>query len=123
MRLRIEYFDQNESFAPFLPRAGRVVAELSSTDGATDWFLLKLDEPFEYQITSGAPPGSGWRLARVSHFLIRSRWQDHKVGDVAPTSVFVLIVDEESVPSASTVSVEGYEHVAWGMCHVEPDGA
>ena len=47
MRLRIEYFDQNESFAPFLPRAGRVVAELSSTDGATDWFLLKLDEPFE----------------------------------------------------------------------------
>jgi hypothetical protein len=123
MRLRIEYFDQNESFAPFLPREGRVVAELSSTGGATDWYLLKLDEPFEYQTTRGALPGSPWRLVRVSHFLIRSRWQDHRVGGVAPTSVFILIVDEESVPGTSTISVEDYEHVAWGMCHVEPDGA
>jgi len=85
MRLRITYHDHNEHFARHLPRAGRVAARLSATDGVDDWFLLKLD-----------------------------------VGDRTPTSVFILIVSEASVPRRSPISVQDYDHVAWGMCHGEP---
>jgi hypothetical protein len=102
----------------FCPRAGRVVAQLSFEGETTDWTLLELDEPFEYQLQEGL----NWRLIRVTHFLIRSRWQGYKVGEAAPTSVFILTVEEGAVPVASPINIEDYMHAAWGMCHVEQDG-
>ncbi len=45
LRLLIEYFDQNEAFAQFLPRTGTVRRELRSANGGGPWFLVDLDEP------------------------------------------------------------------------------
>jgi hypothetical protein len=122
VRLRIEYADQNDAFARFLPRAGRVLSQLSTTDGIADWFLVELDEPFDYQLARGAFPGRGWRVARITHFLVRSRWLGHKIGDADPPSVFIVIVEEGAAPLASPIALDKYLHVAWGMCHVEQDG-
>jgi hypothetical protein len=43
LRLRIEYFDQNENVAPLLPREGVVERELQLAGSRGPWFLLRLD--------------------------------------------------------------------------------
>jgi hypothetical protein len=58
MRLRVEYADQNESFASYLPRTGQTVRSFTSDKGTVGWLLLRLDEPFEYQLKVG----DGFRL-------------------------------------------------------------
>ena len=100
MRLRVEYFDQNESLAASLPREGRVERELQFTDSRGPWFLVKLDAPLSYQ---GSP---------YSRLLLMSRWDGVPVGGNEPTSAFVLLVPQGVVPSPSH-SFKGFPHVAW----------
>jgi hypothetical protein len=102
LRLRIEYFDQNESFAASLPREGIVEDELQFTDSRGPWFLVKLDEPLSYQ-------GS-----RYSNLLLMSRWDGMPIGAKEPTSAFVLLVPQGVVPSPSH-SFKEFPHVAWAM--------
>ena len=116
-RVRIEYDDQNESFRSVLPRRGAIVGIFWDRSDNKDWALVHLDEPFEWQLRVGEP--YQFRLLHIDHFLIKSRWSDHAIGDTEPTSVFVLLVERGFVPQGSVIEVRKYVHVVWGMCHSE----
>jgi len=103
MRLRIEYFDQNESFAAQLPREGVVVAQPRSGDSELSWHLLHLDTPVTYE------------HAVYTHVLLASRWASHPLGGSEPTSVFILLVPQSQAMVADGFSHKRYLHVAWGM--------
>ena len=120
MRLRVEYSDQNKSFAAYLPRVGQTTRSFVSDDGTSGWFLLELDEPFEYQLKVGE--AFRFREIVVTHFLIRSRWQGHDVGAREPTPVFVLLVEKGALPLKEPIHVQHYVQAAWGMCTREPGG-
>lgn len=119
MRLRIEYLDQNEAFAPYLPREGVVSRELRDRSGVGPWFLVNLEEPLDYQLKVGEP--FQFRLAHVNAFLIRSRWEGSEVGDPDGTSIFILLVEEGRHPATDIIDAKSYVHIAWGMCRPAPD--
>ena len=116
-RVRIEYFDQNEDFAQLLPQSGNVLGAYLDVHGNSDWLLVQLDTPLEYQMKVGEP--FTFRLLRVRHFLIRSRWADHPTGGPDPTSVFILLVEESKSTVPDPFNPADYHHVAWGTCTVE----
>jgi hypothetical protein len=104
MRLRIEYFDQNEAFAAQLPREGTVVARPTSNDSNHAWCLVHLDTPVVYNDIAH------------THILVASRWEGYQVGASEPTSVFILLVPPSThVPDG--FSHHHYPHVAWGLAH------
>ena len=73
--------------------------------GNSGWYLLELDQPFDYQIKVGEP--YQFRGTTITHFLIRSRWLVHALGGPEPVSVFVLLVEDGSVPTqGETVAYE-----------------
>ncbi len=106
MRLRIEYFDQNESFAKQLPREGLVVAAPQSCDSPLHWHLVQLDAPVVYE--------------QVEHtlLLLAARWEGYPIGSTEPTSVFILLVPPSSSAVTDGFSHRHFPHIAWGMCHV-----
>ena len=101
MRARLDYFDQNESFAALLPREGTIERFLSSADGGK-WGLFHLDAPAEYEGKS------------YDYFLLRSRWAGYEIGGADATSVFILLVDDIA-KVRDGFDVKEFEHVAWGM--------
>ena len=117
MRLRVEYFDQNEEFARCLPRLGTVSLEFRDSKGAGPWYLFTLEEPFEHQLKSGEP--SSYNLVKIDAFLIRSRWDGRDVGDAEGVSVFLLLVEEGQHPIGPTINLDEFVHIAWGMCRPE----
>ena len=116
-RVRIEYFDQNESFRSFMPRRGAIVGMFRDLSGDKDWTLVRLDESFEWQLKVGEP--YQFRLLHIDHFLIKSRWSDHSIGDTEPTSVFVLLVEKDSMPQGNAIDVSKYVRAVWGTCYSE----
>jgi hypothetical protein len=107
MRLRIEYFDQNELFGAMLPREGVVVSKPRCADSKLAWYLMRLDVPLVYDGTE------------CSHFLLASRWRGQSIGESAATSVFILLVPSAAAASVSDgFSHKDFVHVAWGMSHV-----
>jgi hypothetical protein len=117
-RLRIDYADQNESFAPHLPRTGTVEAEVTVEGQARKWFLFALDEPFEFQF--GHSPLAPQILLNVSEFLVQSRWVGHEIGEAEPASVFIMLVREPLPPNASVVDTSFLLPIAWGTSYTEP---
>jgi hypothetical protein len=101
MRARLDYFDQNETFAALLPREGTIERFLSSADGGK-WGLFHLDAPPAYEGKS------------YDYFLLRSRWAGYEIGGPEATSVFVLLVDDVAKVQDG-FNVKEFEHVAWGM--------
>jgi hypothetical protein len=119
-RVTIEYADQNDAFARFLPRSGGVVSELSDTSGNAGWLLVDLDETFEYQVKVGEPPFR-FMGSTVTHFLVRSR-QKGVVADAAgAVPVFILLVEQGLLPQ-TPIDPKDYIQAAWGTCSVL-DGA
>lgn len=114
VRVRIDYFDQNESFARCLPRTGEVRGQYSSTEGADNWFLVHLDELISYQLEAPTPPK--WELIETEYLLIRSRWLGKDIGAAEPVSVFLLLVRPSQLPLTGPLKIESYIHAAWGMC-------
>ena len=106
MRLRIEYFDQNEAFAKQLPREGQVVAMPKSCDSPLPWHLVQLDAPVVYE------------QVEYTLLLLASRWEGHPIGGTEPTSVFILLVPSSSSGVTDGFSHKHFPHIAWGMCHV-----
>jgi len=106
MRLRIEYFDQNESFAALLPREGVVVSNPRCADSPLAWHLLRLDVPLSYD------------GAEYSHFLIASRWEGQPIGEDTATSVLILLVPSVAAAVSDGFSRKQFAHVAWGMAHI-----
>jgi hypothetical protein len=111
--ITVEYFDQNESFKSFLPRSGRLVREVSLEDWGVGWYLLELDEPFDYQHKVAEP--YVFRELHITHLLIKSRWEGFDLGGSEPTSVFVLLIPEVTVLERSNISSKDFIHVCWGM--------
>lgn len=105
MRVRIEYFDQNETFAAQLPREGLIVATPRASDSSVDWYLVLLDAPV---VSEGAEHAS---------VLIASRWKGKPIVGGQPASVFILLVPPGQVVTDG-FSYKQFVHVAWGMCHV-----
>ena len=116
-RLRIEYFDQNDNFAAFLPRLGTIVRQITAEKRVKDWYLVELDEPFEYQFQN--QNSFTFTLLNCEYFLIRSRWKGYKIGDEEPTSVYILLIKDFSLLKNEPIKVEQFCHVAWGMCHTD----
>jgi len=104
MRLRIDYFDQNDKFEKLLPRSGTVERTIPANDSALTWYLLKLDEPLDCE-------GSA-----INRLYIASRWRYQSVGDFEPTSVFVLLVPAGTIVGQS-FSTSQYAQVVWGMAN------
>jgi len=106
MRLRMEYFDQNESVAKQLPREGLVVATPKSCDSPLLWHLVQLDAPVVYE--------------QVEHtlLLLAARWERYPIGGTERASVFTLLVPSSSSTVTNGFSHEHFPHIAWGMCHV-----
>jgi hypothetical protein len=104
MRLRLEYYDQNESFAKVLPLLGTVARRLRSKNGG-EWVLFRLDAPAIYE---GTP---------YEYFLLGSRWQGMGIGSEKPTSVFILLVADQGV-AQDGFDVHSFPHVAWGTTQV-----
>ena len=105
-RLLLEYFDHNDSFAPLLPKAGRIERNVIAADGNA-WALFRPDSPIEYE-------GLVYQ-----HLLLRSRWKGYEIGGPSPTSVFILLVtDAEAL--ADGFDVRALQHVAWGMVKRAP---
>ncbi len=113
-QVKVEYDDQNESFRHLLPRSGLIVREVSLEDWNAGWYLLQLDEPFDYQHKIAEP--YAFREMRIGHLLIKSRWEGMKIGK-ARTSVFVLLVPDVSVLETGTVSSKDFIHACWGVVH------
>lgn len=106
MRLRITYFDQNESFADQLPREGVVVARPRAGDSPHDWYLLRLDDPVVH------------RNERYGYVLVASRWAGYPVDGSEPTLVFVLLVPGSEPVVRDGFAREQFELVVWGMSSV-----
>jgi hypothetical protein len=101
-RLLIEYFDQNERFAPLLPRVGTVEKVLQFRDSIGPWFLVALDEPVS------------WEAVTYQRLLLMSRWNGYPIGGKEPTSAFLLLVSPAIEPNPSN-SYKDFVYVAWGL--------
>jgi len=114
-QIKVEYDDQNESFKHLLPRSGLIVREVSLEDWNAGWYLLQLNEPFDYQHKI-AEPYVFINEMRIGHLLIKSRWKGVEIGE-APTSVFVLLVPDASVLETGRVSSKDFIQACWGVVH------
>jgi len=116
VRVAIAYADQNEAFAPFLPRVGTVVTQISDKHGNPDWLLVDIDDAFDYQVKIGEP--FRFKLMSVTHFLVRSREEGAVAGGPGAVSVFVLLVEQKMLPIEGPIDPRDYIHVCWGTCNV-----
>ena len=107
MYLRIEYYDQNFSFASCLPRDGKVIQILKSSESDLDWYLLDLIRPILYN------------NSQYRHLLLASRDKAHFIGDDKPVHVFIRLVPSENI--ANGFSYKQYQLVAWGIANLIPD--
>jgi hypothetical protein len=107
----IRYFDQNTQMEGILPRSGTILRTLESEDWGDDWYLVKLDDPFNYFIDA--------ERLEVTHLLIKSRWTDRTIESVEETSVFVLLVPDVSVLDRTPFFAKELPFVCWGMVNLE----
>jgi hypothetical protein len=115
-RVRLEYDDQNEAFAANFPVDGTIRKRCTASTGADDWYLVKLDQPIDYQHQVG--PHYQFRRLLVPHVLIRSRWADEALGVTTSPSVFLLLIsDGQAVPDIG-IEIDAYVHASWARCRV-----
>ena len=107
-RVRLSYYDHNVRFEAILPLLGTVVSRHRTAD-VDDWFLLRLDEPFDYD-----------GIDR-SHVLIRSKWMGSVIGREEHVAVFVLLIPDMGLLSQREIKVEQFEHVVCGFADVVRD--
>jgi hypothetical protein len=112
----IEYFDQNDGFAQFLPRTGRVIKKCSIKGGAPNWYLIRLDEQFEYQLTDHNKLPV--HFFKCNYFLIRSRMDNYEIGDKKRIGVFVMLAYHETDFDQEPIDMEKLFHAAWGLCSI-----
>ncbi len=109
--LTVGYSDQNESFAPYLPRTGTVVRQIALGDWGSDWLVLQLHEPFDYQLGS---LDTGFRGVVVTDFAVRSRLVGYPIGRHR-TSVFLLIDSDQMLSKKREFTSKDFIHICWGM--------
>jgi hypothetical protein len=115
-RVRLEYDDQNESFARHLPVEGTISRRCIAAAGSDDWLLVELDAPIDYEPDAG--PGARIERLAVARVLIRSRWSEMPVGPGASPSVFLLLVRPSQEVPESGLIIGDFIHACWARCHV-----
>ena len=98
----ITYYDQNERFAEHLPKKGVIERQLN-TESVDNWFLLKLEDPFQYDDQLN------------THFLIRSKWVGEEIGTPDLAAVFILLIPTDALLEPEFIDVIKFNHVAWGF--------
>jgi hypothetical protein len=119
-RVRLEYDDQNESFARYLPVEGTISQRCLTTIGPDDWYLVELDEPIDYQHEVG--PRFEFQRLIVQRVLIRSRWANMPIGPGVSPSVFLLLVQQSQELPEYGLVIDDFIHVCWARCHALPVG-
>jgi len=117
-RVRLEYDDQNESFARHLPIEGTISLRCTESTGPNDWLLVELDELIDCEHEVG--PSSQVQRLIIPRVLIRSRWADMPIAPGASPSVFLLLVRQFQEVSESGLIVDDFIHACWARCHVLP---
>ena len=116
-QVRLDYDDQNESFASYLPVEGTVTRRCKASTGPTDWYLVALERPIDYQHQIG--PHYQFKRLMIPQVLIRSRWANEPLGPDSDASVFlVLVSDDQDIPQGP-LDIEAYMHVCWARCRVQ----
>ena len=110
VRIRLSGFD-NVAVADAVPSGalcGIAVRRLALTDWGDNWFLLQLDEPFEYR-------------GRLHHqVLIRSQLVNYELGRDPRTTVFMLLVTDLTVLDKPVHTSQDFEHVTWAIADTLP---
>jgi len=101
----------SSSFAAFLPRAGTVVRQIALDDWGDDWLVLRLNQPFEYQLGS---LDIGFRAVQIERFIVRSRWAGHRIAAEA-TSVFLLLDVNQLLDTQMVFRSADFLHVTWAL--------
>ena len=115
-RVRIHYDDQAESFAAYLPVEGIVSRRCASTAGPTDWYLIDLSRPLEYE--RGLAESSQLERLTIRQVLVRSRWPGMPLRHDTEPSVFLLLVrDDQEVPH-DPIAIGEFIHVCWARCKI-----
>jgi hypothetical protein len=111
IRLRLEYFDQNEAFAANLPAEGITVA-VDDASRVTRC-VLALDVPFTWQLVTDAP--ISYRLLKVRFVVLQNRWAGASINGSEATSVHILLPLDDADPPDHLLTSSLLLHVAWGM--------
>ncbi len=102
-RIRLEDYDFKTEIRTMFPREGRIVRQLEALNGVKDWYLLELDQPFDYR---------GTQHAQV---LIRTRRTDTRLGEEEPTSVFMLLIRDPAALEERPFDVKKFDHAGNAM--------
>ena len=114
--VKLEYLDQNEQFASLMPLKGTIVGQSESESGESDWYMVDLNEPIEYQIKVGL--SHQYKLLSTTQMLIRSRWKDQPIDACEATSVHIVLVDQTKMKGHGKVNIDDHFHICWGMCEI-----
>jgi len=99
-RIQIEYYDHNDHFESIFPRVGVIVSR-HSTENVSDWYLVNLEEAFEYNSRMN------------THVMVRPRSQGMTLYE-DDSSVFVLLIPNMHLVSKTEIEIDKFEHVVWG---------
>jgi len=102
-KLWLEYADQNIYLEQiFESQFVTILRQFDGGEDRDDWYLVRLDRPFEYEGRS------------YDHLVISSRWAGEPVGDEQPTSIFMVLAPEpENLKEPFEIDRKLY--IAWGM--------
>ena len=115
-KVRLEYYDQNESFKKYLPLIGTIRQHCVSKTEVDGWYLIDLDKSFDYQHECG--PTFQFQRFGIPQVLIRSRWAGEPISRSTSPSVFLLLVFENHGFSIEELELDDFIHVCWARCHV-----
>ena len=115
-RVRLTEDEGRQLFADQLPLEGKI-ERIYKSKLRNPWCLLVLDEGFDYQIENKET--KEFKGFKVERLLIRSRWKGYSVGGSTPTSVFVLIADDESKFETKKIEVKDFYFESWAMCDTQ----
>ena len=114
-RVKIDPFD---STPLYLPLSGTIIRRVTALNNVSNWFVLRPDEPIDYQ-QQILPSPYTFRRVVCPEILIRSRWEGHEIGEEEPTSIFILLPPDQSLLSKEPINPEDFIFDAWGMCTTE----
>ena len=118
IRLILTEDEGRRLFSEQLPREGKI-EKVYAGKLHNPWCLFRFDEGFDYQIEDKEK--KSFRGFRVERALIRSRWQGHHIGGKNPTSVFVLLTDDEQKFETDEIHTDDFYFESWAMCTTQAD--
>ncbi len=110
-RLKLEAYECDADFSQLLPRDGVIEDRLEAGNGVKDWYLVRLDESFEFE------------GVKHTHVLIRARRPEVRLKDPGESSVFILLMRDEMAGLSEPIDIRQFIHVGSGIIKVAFDRA